>query len=353
MPLKIDIHDYPKIYRKTLSHLKASLLSDRNKKLILEFDTVVFVSESLSLSRRIRLMGLLGKVAQWLDKGFDKAAADDIKQVVGRIGMSGYSPWTVVAYKSALKKFYKRLKNKENYPNVEGYPPEVRWMKTHLPKREQPKIQRASLLTPGEVKQIIDSSYHPQDKALVSMAWETGGRVGEWGSLRISHLVRNRYGFHIHLDGKTGKRECLIVESAPYVEAWLKAHPFKGNPEAPLWLNAWGRKPVRALQYRDIRYRIKQLASDAGIQKRITTKVFRHSRATYVLANNLMNEVQAKKYFGWAPDSSMIETYTHLITEDVDRAILAMNGIQESARGQETSSVAEACLHCGRVNSAE
>ena len=40
-----------------------------------------------------------------------------------------------------------------------------------------------------------------------------------------------------------------------------------------------------------------------------------------------MNESQAKSYFGWTPDSGMLGTYSHLVDQDANNAILRENNL--------------------------
>jgi hypothetical protein len=46
-----------------------------------------------------------------------------------------------------------------------------------------------------------------------------------------------------------------------------------------------------------------------------------------MLAAGFMNESQAKNYFGWTPDSHMLATYSHLIDQDANNAILRENNL--------------------------
>jgi hypothetical protein len=70
---------------------------------------------------------------------------------------------------------------------------------------------------------------------------------------------------------------------------------------------------------------------------------------TYVLAKGVMNETQAKQYFGWVPDSKMIATYAHLISEDTDKAVLAMNGLAKQEK-EAAVSAPQACRFCGELS---
>ena len=87
----------------------------------------------------------------------------------------------------------------------------------------------------------------------------------------------------------------------------------------------------------------------AGIKKPVRPHLFRHSRATYLLGNGIMNEQQAKAYFGWTPSSDMPGTYSHLIDQDANNAILRENNLtpvqQKSLELQPVT-----CRICNEVN---
>ncbi len=88
------------------------------------------------------------------------------------------------------------------------------------------------------------------------------------------------------------------------------------------------------LQYGAIRMMLKRLFAHAGITKRIYPHLFRHSRATLLVATGVFTEAQAKAHFGWAPDSRMLGIYTHLIHDDANQALLAAHNLKTSTATQ-------------------
>jgi hypothetical protein len=119
----------------------------------------------------------------------------------------------------------------------------------------------------------------------------------------------------------------MVVSAAPYLTVWLNNHPFKNDPEAPLWVHYEFGPTPQPLRYDSIRFLLRRYFARAKITKPFHPHAFRHSRATYVLANAIMNESQAKSYFGWTPDSGMLATYSHLIDQDANNAILKENNL--------------------------
>jgi hypothetical protein len=90
----------------------------------------------------------------------------------------------------------------------------------------------------------------------------------------------------------------------------------------------------------------------AGIKKKFHPHIFRHSRVTINLSKGIMNEAQAKAYFGWAPDSKMFSSYAHLVSQDANEAIRVAAGLKQ--KGDSGIKLKpNACKICHYANSPE
>jgi len=67
-------------------------------------------------------------------------------------------------------------------------------------------------------------------------------------------------------------------------------------------------------------------AKRAGIPKRVYNHLFRHSRATNLLASG-MTEAQVKTLLGWKAGSPMLGQYAHLVSKDAYRGLLKSMGL--------------------------
>jgi integrase/recombinase XerD len=274
-----------------------------------------------------------------------------LKEVVAGIeGRNDYSPWTKHSYKTILKKFYKWLEFGDDYREHVEFPDIIRWVRPSVKRKDQPKVQSSDILTEDEVKKLIDAAEHSRDKAFVSVLYELGARISEIGNLRIKDISKDKYSFIIDIKGKTGHRTPRIVFSAPYLTAWLNSHPCKKQPNMPLWI-LHGTSTTR-MDYPAYRALIKRLAKKAKIKKRIYPHLFRHTRVTHLLANKMINEAQAKVYFGWIPSSKMLSEYSHLISADVNEAILKIHGIKTSEEKDSKLKIRQ-CPRCQAINEAE
>ena len=180
------------------------------------------------------------------------------------------------------------------------------------------------------------------------MLWETGGRIAEIGNRQIKDAVPASVGYTLEVDGKTGVRSPLIVSSAPLLAQWLNNHPFKADPAAPLWVRERCSQPMPVC-YQGLAKIIQDAFRRAGIAKRVYPHLFRHSRATYVLASGLMTEAQAKAYFGWSPNTEQLATYAHLLASDANSAILRENNLTPKHETTEEMR-AITCYRCSELN---
>ena len=151
----------------------------------------------------------------------------------------------------------------------------------------------------------------------------------------------------VDLNGKTGRRTPRIVMSDPYITTWLNQHPLKNDPEAPVW-TAIGNRKAEKLDYRALSNIIRRIKDKTGIKKRVYAHLFRHSRVTHLLSNRQINESQAKVYFGWVPSSKVLSEYSHLVSNDVNDAILELNNIKPK-NNRETLKP-KICPSCRKIN---
>lgn len=299
-----------------IESLENSSISDANKELISFFADYCF-TEGLSEHRVLKYISTLKSIALSLEVDFDKADEKAIRKYISSLERSNKSEWTKHDYKIALKKFYKWLFNEDN-------PVLTKWISTTIKKKNQ-KLPE-DILTESEILKLIDHASNKRDKALIALLWDIGARIGEVGNLLIKHIIFDEYGAIINLNGKTGFRRVRAVWSVEYLKEWLKAHPERQNPNAPLWFNLSSKKDsLEILRYDAIRMRLKKIAKKAGINKKIHPHLFRHSRCTYMA--NYLTEAQMNLYFGWVQGSGMPSVYVHLSGRDVDDAILKANGM--------------------------
>jgi len=343
-----DIHNYHRRYKNAKIGIEKAEISNKNKEYILKFDRACNL-EGLSISRRIRIIGTLILFSKLLNKDFNKTSKEDLKDVVLKI--DSRQEWSIATkhtHKSILKKFYKWLAFGDEYKSIQGYPENISWLRASISSKDQPRVNASDIITEDEIEKLVQAAEHPRDKAFVSMLYELGARIGEIGSLRIKNISRDKYSFIVDLDGKTGHRTPRIVISDPHLSSWLNMHPFKTNPNAPLWVMLGDRNKNEKMNYGAFRALVLRLKARAKIKKRIYPHLFRHTRVTHLLSNRQINESQAKVYFGWIPSSKMLSEYSHLVSNDVNQVMLEIHGIKTSEEKPEPK--IKNCPRCNQIN---
>lgn len=334
------VHNPSRRLEYALKRLSKSSILDENKKHIENFAKSC-LAEGIGKLRVVKYIYTLIKVAEILNKDFMKASREDIEQVVYEIENANFSEWTKHDYRVTIKKFYKWLKG-----NGEEYPPEVKWIKAKRNGRNNKLPEE--LITPEEVKALAEAAENPRDRAMFLTLYESGARVGELLNMKIKHVVFDKYGALVMLNGKTGMRRVRLVASVPAISAWLDVHPFKDNPEAWLWCslatNYYGKRLTYALFDRILKKTVKK----AGIKKKIYPHLFRHSRATE-LAKRL-TEAQLCQVMGWVQGSKQAAIYVHLSQRDTDEAILSMYGLLDKKKDSKEKLMAVKCPRCRQDN---
>jgi site-specific recombinase XerD len=338
------IHDYENQYNNYKKKIEDSKnISINNKKLIFEFDRDCKLKEHLETPTLVKYFDVLRTIAiKYTKKDFNKLEKKDYESIVEQVEKrDDITVSTKQKYRAIIKKFGRWLAYGDKIFNgmQRGiYPETILWINTSIKNKDRPKIKASDILTEEEVEKIINSAEHPRDRALLSILYETGCRIGELGNLQIKDIKEVQHGYLLDISGKTGARTPIIVFSAGKLAQWLNQHPNNTNKEAYVWcslLNDKNNNKIKGepLSYRGLSKILKRAVIKAKITgKRIYPHLLRHSRVTNLLKDKQLNEQQAKIYFGWSPSSTMLSQYSHLTSVDVNKTMLSINGIEQEER---------------------
>ncbi len=202
-------------------------------------------------------------------------------------------------------------------------------------KQRTRRLRPDEILTVPEIQQLIDATKNTRDRALVACLYETGVRVSELLALNLADVARKDvdggpriYVLWFHTTKTDGtEHQGFVVESMPVFEAWLKSHPYRSDPEAPLFTDYRGRVRMSRIAAWHV---VTDAAAAAQLGKHVWPHLFRHSRATHLLARGVP-ETQVRKLLGWVPGSSMLSRYAHLTNADAEAALLKSEGFQVPA----------------------
>ncbi len=285
----------------------------------------------LKLLTRCNYVIALRSFTSHVNKGFDDVTKDDVVDWLSSLDLSQH---TENMYKTNLKKFFQWYYGCED----DEYPDIVRWIKS-----KQPKKRTIDILTPDEIKRMVDVCDNQRDRALMMTLYESGCRAGEILDVKVKDVQFDQYGAICMVNGKTGGRRIRLIDATPDLRLWINMHPEKDNPDAPLWIKH--RRGRGKLGYDGLFELLRKLRKEAGIKKKVHPHLLRHSRLTE-LAKELTDS-QLKVFAGWEADSRMPGVYIHLSGADIDKKILGIHGLaEEEERVEDRPLTPKKCPRC-------
>ena len=327
------------------NEIKRSHISERNKELILEFKD--FCCALGNSPHRIGIvLRHLKMFAERIDTDLDKAERKDIERAVSKLNDSHYSDWTKVTTKKVVKRFYRWLYNKED---SDPLPDCVRWIKCSNPPNN---LKKEDLITKDEIERMIRTTSQLMYKTLISVLYEGAMRPGELLQMRLKDVTFNQNYVTVYVRGKMqksiGDRKIYLIQSYDLLLNWMQNHPFRNNPEHPIWIvstrQIYKKKGLygKAISIEFLNQIIKKCAKNAEMRKKVYAYLFRHSRGTQLYIE--LGESMAKKIMGHTPDSSMAKVYNHLNEEDILQKLKEINGITETKK-EEKNGICYRCNH--------
>ena len=293
-------------------------ISPENQETIMKFDRQ---DKRLNHSKETRInhSRMLIRLARDIDKSFKDMTREDINGYIDSLDVSSGSR---VHYSNVIRVFLKWLYDDDN-------PIVIKDLKGI--KGESVKIKASELISEDEMLKIIDSFQDVQQKAIVSVLYDSACRVGELVNLDRRDVINNNGRWSISVDGKTGIRTIPLIFSSQYLEQWFdKYHPAKDYPDAPLWISRSARdkyKPVEKQRIgRNAVWRIlKQGEKLSGIQKKLHPHILRHSRLSS-LSDKGLPENMMREYAGWVGGSTMPAVYLHTTPQKIANKLRELDG---------------------------
>lgn len=194
----------------------------------------------------------------------------------------------------------------------------VKWLKPKIDvtvyrlklnkKRKMPE----EILSIDEIRKIILSVASIRYRSLISLLYDSGCRPSELLTLHLKDVVFDDDGLIVFFNGKTGFRRVRIITTLDS-DKFLKEY-LDFNVQNPIF----GKMSIERLNQI-----VKESAQKIGINKRVYSYIFRHSRATHLA--KYLTEQQLKIYLGWSMSSKMVSVYVHLSGRDMDSRVMELN----------------------------
>ncbi len=250
-----------------------------------------------------------------------------------------------------LNKFFRWLYNSDEPDQRKRMTPPCMQGVKKLPRKEKTRYKHVDMWDAREHAVFLKYCPDKRDQCYHAMAIDSSARPHELLNLRISDLKFNitedgkQYAELLIKEGKTGSRTVPLIDSIPYVKAWIADHPSGTNPESWLYIskanNSSGKKLTydgivdRYSYYYKTRFFPRLLEdntipqADRAFIRNMLTKpwalyVFRH----YSLSekSQILSESVLKDHAGWSMSSSMPQVYVHLRGES-SKILLQRRGI--------------------------
>ena len=372
--MNIEIYNHDKTFAATKTRVINTPTTEKNKELLLDFaeDCLVgFNVPRLSKTRVITLLIRLRLMTTAVEKEWLMFDERDLKKLLIWINERLPLPdgaWSQQCYMICMRKFVTWMRKKhgypETYPNrnkliellpVSKYAYEVSRMNI----KEPNKLRDAHTIpTDQEMEFLCNAAVSPRDKAYIEMSREHGERIGGLGTRQIKHVRFDQIGAVVTIHDKTFKGEPVrYIASTIYLRQWLEKHPFKNDPEAPLWVDMTKLPRCIPLNYHGFKAIIRRLierhnrnAQKFGllqINKNITTHLFRYYAQTRDERQGMPRTIMCKLR-GWTSASKQPEKYARLTTDDVDEYLQKKAGLEVKGRGNPDKPVK--CLRCKEIN---
>lgn len=210
------------------------------------------------------------------------------------------------------------------------------------------KISASDLLTADEITAILQCCSNSRNRAIFTMLYEGGFRISEVATLEWGMIKFDSYGVVVTVQKKTKKvRHIRLVMSKEALAKWKSDYPGDIEPEGLVFLNNRG----EILNYQALAKILSELVKKAGIEKRVTLHLFRHSRITHLIQQGV-NESVIKMMMWGTVDAHCFATYTHLAGMDVDREMLKLYNISEVVTEKPADKKLEPkiCPNCQEIN---
>jgi integrase/recombinase XerD len=188
---------------------------------------------------------------------------------------------------------------------------------------ESPKVAKTlpEILSLREIEQILEqpnlqTSLGMRDRAMLEMLYATGMRVSELTHLPTQQV--NLEGGYVLLYGKGSKERVVPLgsEAMKWVAHYLqeaRGALSKGRESAFLFINRSGKEMSRQGFWKNL----KDYAKKAGLHKRITPHLLRHSFASHLLERGA--DLRSVQMMLGHVDISTTQIYTHVTGEKLKK----------------------------------
>jgi len=229
----------------------------------------------------------------------------------------------------------------------------------HIKPIKSPSIQNITkrpedMLTPDDLKKLLEATRNSRDRALIAMQYELGTRIAELCRLKWQDIYVDdpKYGAKVRIfDRKNQKiRNGIITPHIAfhYLNVWRMDYP--GVPEGDNYIFiTLQRNKGEMMMYPSVQKVFTRSAKIADLEKKVHTHLLRATRITD-LATQGLNEAILKETVWGNQSTSMLKTYIHINPDEQIKALRRQAGFEvgEDLRPQVLEGLT--CSRCRKVN---
>jgi integrase/recombinase XerD len=185
-----------------------------------------------------------------------------------------------------------------------------------LPRRVEPEV----------AERLIEAAGSPRDRALLTLLWRTGQRIGDWSELhgqhgvlgmRLGDLDRRSGMIVVRLKGARDEHRVPVSDDFwPLFARYLGEQRGLGEPGEPAWVML-RRGHGRPLSYSAFECALRHLCGKVGV--RVTAHMFRHAMAQALVETSGLKVAQ--EILGHAHVSTTADTYARVDEHAMVRAV--------------------------------
>ncbi len=260
------------------------------------------------------IKGFLGFLAAQGTHSLDTVNHTTLRSYLGRLHEQGVSRGSINRKASALRSFFKYLKQ---IKAIDSEPTAT----LSAPKMEK---RLPTFLTHGEMAQLIDAPdastvYGIRDRAILELLYAAGLRVSEIVSLDLGDIDLGSR--QVRVWGK-GAKERVALMGAPAAEAlglYLAEGRarLQGTPNRAVFLNRFGDR----LAARRVQHMVRRYARQAGLDLAVYPHIMRHTFATHMLDGGA--DLRVVQDLMGHSKLSTTQIYTHVTQSQIRRSYLA------------------------------
>lgn len=281
-----------------------------------------WANEKLANGHKLRILitklYTLRKFANQFNKPFEKVGKDDIIKLLAQ------KEFNRVYYKKLLKQFFRWLYGEDN-------PELIKWIQ--VKKTLEETAPEKKVLTDEELLRIINCATNQRDRTMLQIISENPTRPKDICNLRIRDVHTDEYGFELQLGSKTpkGRRTIRLINSVPDLRQYLQTHPFRDNPDAPLFYQISTNRFGEPVGWSAMNGCLQKAVKLAQVKRKVTLYDFRRTTATTLLRNPNYTPSEVQVMGGWS-SIRMLDVYGRVTSEMVNQKKLQVSGLVKTEK---------------------